>query len=416
MPVMAVLGAQWGDEGKGKIVDVLSAEADVVGRFQGGANAGHTIMIGDCETILHQLPSGIMRDQTQCILGNGMVIDPIGLVQEIQTLEKRGIGIRDRIHIALQAHIVTPLHKLRDAVAEKARGTQAIGTTQRGIGPCYADKVNRTGLRGWDLLDASALNLKIQQQLEAIGGLNITDTQRSDCQRQTDAFLTAASQIAPYIEDTVGLIHTYLAEGRRILVEGAQGSLLDIDFGTYPYVTSSNTTAGNIATGLGIGPRQIDQIIGVYKAYNTRVGSGPFPTEQDNPVGETLRRTGNEFGATTGRPRRCGWFDAELARYTQRINGFTGLAITKLDVLDTFTEVNICTAYRNGRFPCLPLEQAEPEYLTLPGWNVSTRQAASSADLPPQARRYLDTLAELIGVPITYVSIGKARHQIFQLE
>lgn len=413
MPVTAVLGGQWGDEGKGKIVDVLSRTADVVARFQGGANAGHTIQVGSKEIILHQLPSGILRKNTICILGNGMVIDPVELINELKRVGHDISTSEDRIHISLLAHVVTPLHKLLDAYSEKALGCKAIGTTHRGIGPCYADKVNRTGIQLRDLRNISALRDRIEDKCEkAFDSGKILSSERSGLGNDLEKFYRAARTILPLATDTSSLINTFIDEDKEILIEGAQGTLLDIDFGSYPYVTSSNTVAGNICTGLGFGPTKINAIIGIYKSYTTRVGAGPFPTELKSPAGDHLQQKGAEFGATTRRKRRCGWFDAVLGKFTAQINGFSSIAITKLDVLGGLEEVKICTAYQNGNYPDASLDEVHPEYITLPGWQADIDDIRSFRDLPKTTRAYVKTIEELLGTRIAYISTGKKRQQI----
>jgi adenylosuccinate synthase len=413
MAVTAVLGAQWGDEGKGKIVDVLSETSDIVARFQGGSNAGHTIKVGERQTILHQIPSGILHPALDCILGNGMVLDPIALQDEIAELQNAGIQTQNRIHISMNAQVLTPLHKRLDAASEKALGAQAIGTTQRGIGPCYTDKVARRGIQVKDLRDPINVERLLRDRLSNYLHAGVLDQKDREIVLQNmEQFLTAATQMQQMAENTISLLHKAIKTHKSVLIEGAQGSLLDIDLGSYPYVTSSNTVAGNICTGLGINPFQIDAILGVYKAYTTRVGFGPFPTEQLNPAGEQLQQQGHEFGATTGRKRRCGWFDAVLGRYAQQINGFTGVVLTKLDVLDAFGEILICTRYRNGNYPDIDLAEAEPEYLCLPGWQQPIGDIRHFAQLPANAQRYVETLEELIETPVQYISVGERRSQI----
>lgn len=416
MSILAVLGGQWGDEGKGKIVDALCECSEVVARFQGGANAGHTILIGEEETILHQLPSGILRENIDCILGTGMVIDPISLMQEINNLKKHEIGINGRIHISLLAHVVTPIHKTLDASRETSLGSMAIGTTKRGIGPSYSDKISRTGIRMIDLRNLSLLKSRLEDKLrQSISQGFILETEKNDLFKEFDDFYKASEKISPFIEDTISLVHQYIDEGKNILVEGAQGTLLDIDYGSYPFVTSSNTVSGNICTGLGIGPKSIDNIIGVFKAYATRVGAGSFPTELDTPEGDYLQRRGNEFGATTHRKRRCGWFDAALGKYAVKINGFTSIAITKLDVLDALEEIKICTHYENGAYPSINLNEAVPHYITLPGWSRSISNVREFDNLPTRAKEYLKTIEGLLEAPISHISVGKERHQIIEI-
>ncbi|RKY52427.1 MAG: adenylosuccinate synthase [Candidatus Neomarinimicrobiota bacterium] len=418
MPVTAVLGGQWGDEGKGKIIDYLSEEADVVARFQGGSNAGHTILVGNKEIILHQIPTGILREGIICILGNGMVIDPINLLREINDVESTGVNTDGRIFLSLNAHAVTPVHKFLDAYNERKAGEKAIGTTRRGIGPAYTDKIRRTGIRIRDIENSSLLREKMQAQLDAVATFieDVTDEEINSLKNEVKEFYRACEKVKKYIADTFNLIHEYIGEGKNIILEGAQGTLLDIDHGTYPYVTSSNTISGNICCGLGIPPGKIDKIIGVFKAYNTRVGAGPFPTEQRNRYGEHLQQRGYEFGATTRRKRRCGWFDAELARFAVKINGFDYIALTKFDVLDGLEEIKICTHYKNGRYPDVDLDVAEPVYETLPGWKGSVRDIRNFSDLPEEAIKFIRKIEDLLSTPIKIISTGKERNQIISME
>ena len=416
MPVTAILGAQWGDEGKGKIVDNLSENADVVARFQGGANAGHTINIKGKETILHQLPSGILREKTECVMGNGMVVDPIGMVDEMNYLRNEGIGIDNRIHVSLQAHVVTPLHKLLDSKSETSLGKSAIGTTKRGIGPCYSDKINRNGIQIKDLKSVTYIKDIINQKIDNYRQKELLlQGEINSISAELDTFYNCVPEVYACTADTSLLMYNFIKEDKSLLIEGAQGSLLDVDFGSYPYVTSSNTTAGNIATGLGIGPTNIDNIIGVYKSYTTRVGAGPFPTELLNETGDYLQQTGGEFGATTKRKRRCGWFDATIGAYTARINGFTSIAITKLDVLDHMEEIQICIHYQNGSFPGIDLQSAAPQYIRLKGWCRDTSSARTFHDLPTKARTYVRKIEELLNTPVEYISVGKERGQLIRL-
>jgi len=416
MPVTAVLGAQWGDEGKGKIVDNLCENADVVARFQGGANAGHTINVKGKETILHQLPSGILHEKAECIMGNGMVIDPVGMIDEMNLLRSEGIAIENRIHVSLQAHIVTPLHKLIDSKSETSLGKSAIGTTKRGIGPCYSDKINRCGIQVRDLKSLDYVKTIINQKIETyLQNRVINHDDITSMAADLDAFYNCVPEVYACAEDTSLLMHGYIKNRLSLLIEGAQGSLLDVDFGSYPFVTSSNTTAGNIATGLGIGPTNIDRIIGVYKSYTTRVGAGPFPTEQPNETGDYLQQTGGEIGATTKRKRRCGWFDAAIGAYTARINGFTSIAITKLDVLDHMEEIQICTHYQNGNFPGIDLQLAVPQYIRMQGWRQDTSSAQTFSDLPIEAQTYVRKIEQLLDTPLEYVSVGKEREQLIHL-
>ncbi len=419
---LVVVGSQWGDEGKGKIVDVLADEADLVVRYQGGANAGHTVHVGGEEFILHQIPSGILHRGRRCLLGNGVVLDIEQFFTELDGLIARGIEAESRVGVSGRAHLLLEYHRRLDLANERARGAGKIGTTGKGIGPAYEDKVGRRGIRVADLKDAErARELILAAAKRANERLAIAGGEPVDPERVADQALSARDRLLALATD-VGLeISRALAEGRRVLLEGAQGALLDVDHGTYPYVTSSSTTAGGAATGAGIGPTAIDAVLGVVKAYTTRVGSGPLPSEIPGELGEELRRLGGEFGATTGRPRRCGWFDAVVVRYAARINGLTGLALTKLDVLDSFEEIRIATAYRiDGvevdQFPddLTVLERVEPIYETLPGWKAPTSHARTLDDLPRAARDYLRRIEELTGVPIWYVSVGTRREQFIR--
>jgi adenylosuccinate synthase len=418
---VVVVGAQWGDEGKGKLVDVLAERADLVVRYQGGANAGHTVVIGDSQFILRQIPSGILHPRVTCIIGNGVVLEPENLFAELDQLTQRGIDTRGRLFVSDRAHLVLPYHKLLDAASEKS---QKLGTTGRGIGPAYEDKFGRRGIRVTDLrhLDCARALLsdrveRANRLLDLMGG-----GERASFDQHAELLERLAPRLLPLAADTGLLVHRAVGQGRRILLEGAQGALLDVDHGTYPYVTSSNTTAGGAAVGAGIGPTAIDGVLGVVKAYTTRVGNGPLPTEAPSPLGERLRELGGEFGAVTGRPRRCGWFDATVVRYAVRVNGLTGLAVTKLDVLDSFAEIPVCTSYRLGGDDCeeMPAEvevlgRVEPIYQVLPGWQRPTGGARRLADLPEAARSYLDRLQALSGVPVRYVSVGTRRDQIIEV-
>jgi adenylosuccinate synthase len=421
---LVVVGSQWGDEGKGKIVDVLAEEVDIVARYQGGANAGHTVHVGEEEFILHQIPSGILHPRRRCLLGNGVVVDPFQLFEEMDRLIARGFDAEERVGVSLRAHLLLPYHKLLDRAAEAVRGERKIGTTGRGIGPAYEDKVARQGIRVAELRSErrarellAAAVVRANGRLQAIGA-----DERVDLARLTDDVFTIRERLLRLMVDTGRVIDEALKAGRRVLLEGAQGALLDIDHGTYPYVTSSNTTAGGAAVGVGIGPTRIDAVLGVVKAYTTRVGEGPLPTELPSPVQEQVRELGGEYGATTGRPRRCGWFDAVVVRFAARVNGLTGLAVTKLDVLDTLPEIQIATGYEAGGAPLddFPgdlelLADVRPVYETLPGWQTSTHAARRWDDLPPAARRYLHRLEEVTGTPIWYVSVGTRRDQIIDV-
>lgn len=420
---LVVVGAQWGDEGKGKIVDVLAGEADVVARYQGGANAGHTVHVGGEEFILHQIPSGILHEGKRCLLGNGVVLDLEQFFSELDGLIARGIDAESKVGVSGRAHLLLEYHKRLDQVSELARGSDAIGTTRKGIGPAYEDKVARRGIRVADLRVADrARELIFEAATQANERLRAAGAETVDPARVADDVLAVRERLLPLVTDVGREITRSIAEGRRILLEGAQGALLDVDHGTYPYVTSSTTTAAGAATGTGIGPTAIDAALGVVKAYTTRVGSGPLPTEIHGPLGDRLRDLGGEYGATTGRPRRCGWFDGVVVRYAARVNGLTGLALTKLDVLDTFEEIQIATGYRIedvvlDDFPedLTLLSQAEPVYETLPGWNTSTEGARSLEELPGAARDYLRRIEEITGVPIWYVSVGTRREQIIHV-
>jgi len=419
-----VVGSQWGDEGKGKIVDVLADEVDIVARYQGGANAGHTVHVGEEEFILHQIPSGILHPRRRCLLGNGVVLDPFQLFQEMDRLIERGIDAEERVGVSLRAHLLLPYHKLLDRAAEEGRGLRKIGTTGRGIGPAYEDKVARQGIRVADLRSEQrarellmAASERANRRLAAAGS-----EERVDPGGLTDEVFGIRERLLRLMIDTGRVIDDALRSGQRVLLEGAQGALLDVDHGTYPYVTSSNTTAGGASLGVGVGPTAIDAVIGVVKAYTTRVGEGPLPTEFPSPLQEHVRELGGEYGATTGRPRRCGWFDAVVVRFATRVNGLTGLAVTKLDVLDTLPEIRIATGYRAGDhalddFPgdLELLSEVEPVYETLPGWQTSTQEVRQWDDLPEAARAYLLRLEELTGTPIWYVSVGSRRDQIIHV-
>ena len=418
---VVVVGAQWGDEGKGKLVDVLAERAELVVRYQGGANAGHTVVIGDSQFILRQIPSGILHPNVTCIVGNGVVLDPETLFGELDQLAARGIDTAGRFFISDRAHLVLPYHKLLDAASEKS---QKLGTTGRGIGPAYEDKYGRRGMRLTDLRRVECARTMLAERVGRANRLleMMGSTERASLDEHVALLERLAPRLLPLTADTGLLVHRAVRSGRRVLLEGAQGALLDVDHGTYPFVTSSNTTAGGAAVGAGIGPTAIDGALGVVKAYTTRVGNGPLPTEAEPPFGERLRELGGEFGAVTGRPRRCGWFDATVVRYAARVNGLTGLAVTKLDVLDSFAEVPICSAYRLDGESCaeMPAEvealgRVQPIYEVHTGWQQPTRDARRLADLPAAARAYLDRLQALIDVPVRYVSVGTRRDQIIEV-
>lgn len=421
MSVRVIVGAQWGDEGKGKIVDLLSEEADIVARYQGGANAGHTIVHGTTKYVLHLIPSGILHPTTHCVIGNGVVIDPVALLDEIRMLEGMGINIDGRLHISHKAHLIMPYHKLLDQAREKLAGS--IGTTGRGIGPSYIDKAQRIGIRIVDLLDRTVLAEKLRTNLAEKSAIleALYDAEPLDVDRLVDETMAFDTSIDPYITDTTDLLYEAIRSGKRILAEGAQGALLDLDHGTYPFVTSSNPTSGGACTGLGIPPQSITNVLGVVKAYSTRVGNGPFPTELSNDVGELLRREGHEFGATTGRSRRCGWLDVPALRYSCRVNGIDEIALTKLDVLGALDEISICTGYHiDGKpvrhFPAdvTTLERVTCEYLTLPGWKSDISAARSFMDLPSEARSYIATVEDLLSTPISWISTSPARSDTFR--
>jgi adenylosuccinate synthase len=422
-----VVGAQWGDEGKGKIVDVLAEQADVVARYQGGANAGHTVVVDGAEFVLHQVPSGILHPDKECLLGNGVVLDAGELFDEIDLLTTRGIDAEPRVWVSNRAHLLLGYHKVLDGAKEAHRSGGAIGTTGRGIGPAYEDKVGRVGIRVADLLDADRTAERVTANVDAKNDLleRLGSNERVTTEGVMEEILGYRDRVLSRALDVSQKVARDLEAGRRILLEGAQGSQLDIDHGTYPYVTSSSTTAGGAVTGMGIGPKYLDEILGVVKAYTTRVGNGPLPTEVQSPLQERLREAGGEYGATTGRPRRCGWFDAVVLRYAARVNSLTGLAVTKLDVLDDFETIRLCVAYRAAEadggdeldeFPASPtlLDRCVPVYEEHEGWRGSTVTARSWKDLPRPARAYLERIEELVMVPIHRISVGQGRDQILE--
>jgi len=418
-----LIGAQWGDEGKGKIIDVLTGEVDWVVRYQGGNNAGHTVEIGAERYVLHLIPSGILRPGKKCVIGNGVVVDPVALVKEITDLEQRGTDLHGRFFVSDRAHIVFPYHRQRDERHERAAADSSkIGTTKRGIGPAYGDKAARTGLRMGDLLDPVFPDLLRARVAENNSLLAAWDLPPLDGAALLADYQAAARKLAPYIADTLPLLNDAIARGEPMLFEGAQGTLLDIDYGTYPFVTSSNATAGGACTGAGVAPHRIDRVIGVLKAYTTRVGEGPFPTELADDVGAHLRARGHEFGATTGRPRRCGWFDVVVARYAAMINGVDEWALTKLDVLDELPVIKICVAYAcdGQRLTSVPgnirqLLRCRPVYEDFPGWNCPTTAVTRFADLPVQAQAYIHRLEALTGVPVGMLSVGPRRASTMRL-
>jgi adenylosuccinate synthase len=411
---LAVLGAQWGDEGKGKIVDLLTRHFSIVARYQGGHNAGHTVYVNGAKFILRLVPSGILHPGITCVIGNGVVIDPQALFAEIDELTHNGIDTRDRILVSDKAHLILPYHRDLDLLSEARRGERKIGTTSRGIGPAYEDKIARRGIRVGDLVDPKGLEQNVRDNVTARNRLVQDSTM--DWRPVYDQLLKQAERIRPMIRDVSVLLDAATRAGTSILFEGAQGTLLDIDHGTYPYVTSSNASIGGVCTGLGIPPKSIHSVLGVVKAYTTRVGEGPFPTELSGEMGNRLRETGSEYGAVTGRPRRCGWYDAVAARYAARINGLDGLALTKLDVLDGLDRIDICTAYRCGGrtltdFPSdlSQLARCEPVYESMPGWSTPSKGVRTFEDLPDAARRYIARLEEVSGVRAALVSTGSER-------
>jgi adenylosuccinate synthase len=421
---VVVIGAQWGDEGKGKITDLLSKSADVVVRYQGGVNAGHTVVVQDRTFKLHLIPSGILYPNTECIIGSGTVIDPKVLIEELDKLETLNISTKNLL-ISETAHITMPYHRLIDQASEERRGNHKIGTTKRGIGPTYADKSERIGIRVVDLMDTDGMRKKLRWTVEYKNAIleKLYNLAPLDPDAVIDEYLEYAERLRPHVVDSSVRIYEAVQQRRNILFEGAQGTLLDLDHGTYPYVTSSNPVAGGACVGAGVGPTIIDRVIGVAKAYTTRVGEGPFPTELDGEVGQQLCDRGAEFGTTTGRKRRCGWFDAVIGRYAVRINGLDCLAITKLDVLDELDEIKVCVAYDLDGKRCLnfpssarQFARCRPIYESLPGWKQSTADCRSLEDLPPQALDYLKFLAELMEVPIAIVSLGASRDQTIIVE
>lgn len=421
---VVVIGTQWGDEGKGKVVDLLTDKADAVVRFQGGHNAGHTLVIDGKKTVLHLIPSGILRGDVRCLIGNGVVLSPSALLEELGMLEAGGIEARSRMGISESCPVILPYHIALDHAREAARGKKAIGTTGRGIGPCYEDKVSRRGIRLGEMLDEEHFARRLREVMDyhnfSLEHLFKQDT--VDYQQVLDEALAQAEHIKPLVEDVPGTLHQMRTQGRSIMFEGAQGALLDIDHGTYPYVTSSNTTAGGAASGSGVGPRDIDYILGIVKAYTTRVGAGPFPTELFDDDGKHLGEKGHEFGATTGRQRRCGWLDTVALKRSLQINSVTGMCITKLDVLDGMDTIKICVAYKlNGQEVDTPpvgadlFAQCEPVYIEMPGWSTSTVGVKSYDDLPEAAKNYLQKVEELCATPIDIISTGPDREETIVL-
>jgi adenylosuccinate synthase len=424
MANIVVVGAQWGDEGKGKLVDLLTERADLVVRFQGGNNAGHTLVVAGEKTVLHLIPSGVLHTGKICVIGNGVVVDPEVLLGEIDQLRERGfLSDPGQLRISDRAHVIMPWDKAIDGLREDRAGGSKIGTTRRGIGPTYEHKVRRTGIRMADLVDPDTFRQLVEEelpdanaQIEALGGKAL---KKADILKLYSA---CALRLAPFVTDTTRLLHDAANRRERILFEGAQGTLLDVDHGTYPYVTSSNAVAGGACTGAGIGPTFIDAVLGISKAYTTRVGAGPFPTELTDDFGQQLRKAGGEFGATTGRPRRCGWLDMVVLRHAVRVNGLTSIALTKLDVLSGLGRIKVCTAYRLGDqiLDTVPaargaLDRVEPLYEDLPGWSEDLTGARKWSDLPVEARAYVNRVEQLAGVPVSLVSVGPGRSQTIQL-
>jgi adenylosuccinate synthase len=423
MPGIVIVGAQWGDEGKGKVTDLLAEQAQVVVRYQGGNNAGHTVVIGQQTLKLHLIPSGIHRPGVLCVVGNGLVVDPRAMVAEMDELEAKGLDTSG-LRISANAHLVMPYHLMLDGVEEERRGGKSLGTTRRGIGPTYTDKAARYGLRMQDLLDMAVFEEKLSQALEQknILLMEVYGKEPLEMEPILEEYGACAERLRPHIVDASLLVHKALTQSQNVLFEGAQGTLLDIDHGTYPFVTSSSPVAGGACTGVGIGPRQIDGVIGVSKAYTTRVGAGPFPTELTDAMGDHLREVGREYGTTTGRPRRCGWFDGVILRYAVRVNGLTGLALTKLDVLTGLSRLKICVGYEyEGQvlkeFPYqgAVLARCQPIYEEMDGWTEEISGARAYDELPPQARIYVARLEELAGVPIDMISVGPEREQTILL-
>lgn len=417
-----LVGAQWGDEGKGKIIDVLTEEADIVVRAQGGNNAGHTVILNNKKYILHLIPSGILRRGKTCVISNGVVIDPVSLLEEIHTLRDAGVKIGKNLVISETAHVVMPYHRLLDAAKEDKKGAGKIGTTKRGIGPAYGDKIARTGLRICDLLDTENFPKKLKQRIDENNDMLASlGAEKISYQKILKEYTAAAEELRPLVANTVLYLHNAVKNKKKLLFEGAQGTFLDIDFGTYPYVTSSNTTAGGLSTGSGVPPHRMDKVVGVLKAYTTRVGEGPFPSE-DDMLSNMLHEMGREFGATTGRARRCGWFDAALCRYATIVNGIDELAITNLDGLDGLDVIKICVAYKlDGKVVEVPpadtnaFARCVPVYLEMPGWKTPTTKARTFKELPPKARAYVKKMAELLGAKLRIVSVGPNRNETIHI-
>jgi adenylosuccinate synthase len=423
MPAVVIVGAQWGDEGKGKATDLIAGRIDHVVKFNGGNNAGHTVVIGNEKYALHLLPSGILTEGVVPVIANGVVIDLEVLFEELDALTSRGIDV-SKLRVSANAHVITTYHRTLDKVTERFLGKRQIGTTGRGIGPTYADKINRVGIRIQDIFDEGILRQKVEGALDMKNHLlvKIYNRRAITADEIVDELLSYADRLRPLVCDTSLLLHEALADGKMVLFEGGQATMLDVDHGTYPFVTSSNSTAGGASTGSGIGPNQISRVIGIVKAYTTRVGSGPFPTELDNDEGERLRQAGAEFGTTTGRPRRCGWYDAPIARYSARINGITDFVLTKLDVLTGLTEIPVCVAYEvdGVRFDEMPVNQSDfhhatPVYESFPGWSEDISSARAFADLPVNAQNYVHAIEKISGARFSAIGVGPARDEIIAI-
>ena len=425
MSAFIVLGAQWGDEGKGKMTDYLAEEADVVVRFQGGNNAGHTVEVGDRQYKLHLIPSGILYDNKLNVIGNGVVVDPKALFEEIGYLEKEGVKVTpEKLIISDRAHLIMPYHRVLDILKEKARGKNDIGTTGKGIGPCYTDKFERCGIRVCDLLHEDVFEEKLRENIKMKNEYitKVLGGEALDAEEILVQYKQYAEKIGPFVKDTSVKVYDSIKEDKTVLFEGAQGMLLDIDHGTYPYVTSSNTTAGGVSNGIGVGPNMITNAVGITKAYTTRVGEGPFVTEQINETGDKIREQGHEFGVTTGRPRRCGWFDAVIVKYAARVNGLTSISFMLLDVLTGFDKIKVCTSYKMGDkiitdFPASldDLAKCEPVYEEFDGWDDSVADARSYDEIPENAKKYLERISEFTGTRISIVSVGPKRDQTMRV-
>lgn len=424
MANLVIVGVQWGDEGKGKIVDILARDADLIVRYQGGSNAGHTVINHHGTFVFHLVPSGVLYPGKICIIGNGVVIDPAALIEEIDGLQTKGVKFGRNFVISERAHVILPYHKAIEKASEQSKGSRKIGTTGRGIGPCYADKMARIGIRMGDLLNPHLFRRKLEENLAEMNTFldRLYKAEGFQVEKIFQQYMGYADRLKNSIVDTTVLLNQAVGRGKRVLFEGAQGTHLDVDGGTYPFVTSSSSAAGGACTGTGVGPTKIDGVLGIAKAYTTRVGGGPFPTELKDDVGGGLQERGKEFGATTGRPRRCGWFDGVVARYATRVNGLTSLAVTKLDVLDGCKEIKLCTGYRYGGkvYKDMPadlqvLENCEPVYETFKGWTAPTTGITSYAKLPPQAKRYLARVEEVSACPIDIISTGSKREETIVL-